>query len=43
MKHLKTKLAASGLVTMVVLLRSAGVADARLAANHNETLLRDER
>ena len=43
MKNLKTKLAASGVVTVIVMLLTAGVADARLAANHNDTLLRDER
>ena len=43
MKNLKMKLAASALLAVVVTLLSAGVADARLATNHNETLLRDER
>ena len=40
MKHLKVKLIASGLVSMVVLIMTSGVAEARLAANHNETVLR---
>jgi hypothetical protein len=41
MTRLKMKLAASGLLGLAVLLVSSGVAEARLAANHNETVLRD--
>jgi hypothetical protein len=43
MNRLRVKLATSGLVSVAIMLITATAADARLATNHNETLVRDER
>jgi hypothetical protein len=41
MKTLKAKLLASGLASVVIVVITSGAAEAKLAANHNETLLPD--
>ena len=41
MRRLTRKLVASGVLGVVAMLVTAGVADARIALNHSETLLRD--
>jgi hypothetical protein len=41
MTRLRIKLAASGLVGIAAFLLTSGVAEAKLAANHNDTVLRD--
>ena len=39
MTRLTKKLAASGLLSLVVILITSGVAEAKLAANHNDIVL----
>ena len=41
MTRLKMKFIASAVAGLVVVLLTSGVAEARLAANHNDTVLRD--
>lgn len=43
MKRFTRGLVTSGVVAAVVMLISTGVADARIALNHNETVLREGR
>jgi hypothetical protein len=42
MKRIGVRLAVSGLLGVALAIVSAGVAEARIALNHNETLLHDE-